>query len=203
MVLPPLILASQSPRRVDLLRELVPEFGIVASHASESEDATLGPRRLCELNAQRKAMLVAERYPQHLILGADTLVFLDQQPLAKPDDLDHARRMLTQLSGRIHEVITGVCLIHQAANRMRLFTETTRVRFRTLPPAAIEDYLARVHVLDKAGAYAAQEHGQLIIDTIEGSFSNVVGLPQESLRAALAQWGQKVAVRNPLPPAAD
>lgn len=196
MVLPPLILASQSPRRVELLRQLVPEFGIVASHATESEDASLGPRRLCELNAQRKAMLVAERYPNHLILGADTLVFLDNEPLAKPVDLDHARRMLGQLSGRVHEVITGVCLLHQAANRLRLFAETTRVRFRNLTPESIDAYLAQVHVLDKAGAYAAQDHGHLILDTIEGSFSNVVGLPQESLRVALAQWGRK----PPAPP---
>ncbi len=197
MVLPPLILASQSPRRVDLLRQLVPEFGIVASHATESEDAAQGTRRLCELNAQRKALLVAERYPNHLILGADTLVFLDETPLAKPADLDDARRMLGLLSGRVHEVITGVCLVHKSANRMRLFAEVTRVKFRPLTAESIEAYLARVHVLDKAGAYAAQEHGNLIVETIEGSFTNVVGLPQESLRVALAQWGQKSPAELP------
>lgn len=194
MMLPPLILASQSPRRVDLLRQVVPEFGIVASFASESEDVTIGSRRLCELNAERKALLVAERYPEHLILGADTLVFLDDRPLAKPADLDEARTMLGRLSGRIHEVITGVCLMHKSANRLRLFSEVTRVKFQVLDPTRIEEYLARVHVLDKAGGYAAQDHGHLILDTVEGSFSNVVGLPIESLRIAFRQWPRKPAV---------
>jgi septum formation protein len=188
MALPPLILASQSPRRIELLRPLVPEFDVIASHAEESEDGSLGPRRLCKLNAQRKALHVAERHPNHLVLGADTLVFLDDQPLAKPADLDEARRMLGRLSGRIHQVITGVCLVHQAARRLQVFAEVTRVRFRTLSPETIEDYLARVHVLDKAGAYAAQDHGHLILESVEGSFTNVVGLPQEALRRALEQW---------------
>lgn len=188
MALPPFILASQSPRRIELLRPLVPEFDVVASHADESEDASLGPRRLCELNAQRKALQVAGRHPDHLVLGADTLVFLDDQPLAKPADLDEARRMLGRLSGRVHEVITGVCLTHLAARRLQVFAEVTRVRFRPLGLEAIEDYLARVHVLDKAGAYAAQDHGHLILESVEGSFTNVVGLPQEALRRALGQW---------------
>ena len=189
MTLPSVILASHSPRRAELLRQLIPDFGVVDSHAHESEDATLGSRRLCELNAKRKALLVAERYPDHLVLGADTLVFLDELPLAKPADLDDARRMLGCLSGRIHEVITGVCLVHKSANRMQVFTDVTRVKFRRLDPASIEAYLARVHVLDKAGAYAAQEHGHIILEAIEGSFTNVVGLPLEALRIALAKWG--------------
>ena len=193
MNLPPLILASQSPRRVELLRQVIPEFGIVASYAAESEDSSLGSRRLCELNAERKALLVAERYPNHLILGADTLVFLDDRPLAKPTDLEDARQMLGRLSGRIHEVITGVCLVHKAANRLRLFAEVTRVKFQALNSSQIDDYLSRVHVLDKAGGYAAQEHGHLILDTVEGSFNNVVGLPIESLRVAFRQWHQKPA----------
>jgi len=196
MNLPPLILASQSPRRVELLRQVIPEFGIVASYAPESEDSSLGSRRLCELNAERKALLVAERYPNHLILGADTLVFLDDRPLAKPTDLEDARQMLGQLSGRIHEVITGVCLVHKAANRLRLFAEVTRVKFQALNSSQIEDYLSRVHVLDKAGGYAAQDHGHLILDTVEGSFNNVVGLPIESLRVAFRQWHQKPATND-------
>lgn len=197
MALPPMILASQSPRRVELLRQLVPNFGIVASHATESEDTALAPRRLCELNAERKALLVAERYPDYLVLGADTLVFLDNLSLGKPVDLDDARKMLGQLSGRVHEVITGVCLVHKAANRLRLFAEVTRVKFRILTPETIEDYLGRVYVLDKAGAYAAQDHGHLILDVVEGSFANVVGLPVEALRIALANWRQKASLAAP------
>ena len=185
---PPLILASESPRRVELLRQVVPQFEVTPSYATELHDSSIGARRLCEVNAQRKAMSVAERYPDHLVLGADTLVFLDGEPLGKPADLAEARAMLGRLAGRVHEVITGVCLVHQRATRVRLLAETTHVKFLPLTAADIEDYLGRVHVLDKAGAYAVQEHGERIVATVEGSFSNVVGLPVEAVRAALAAW---------------
>ena len=186
--LPPVILASQSSRRVDLLRELLPGFRVSPSHATELEDATMGPRLLCEVNAQRKAFPVAERFPGHLVLGADTLVFLDDQPLAKPADLDEARRMLSRLSGRVHQVITGVCLVQLGASRVRRFSEVSYVRFRELTPAIISEYLGRVHVLDKAGAYAIQEEGEMLVETVEGSRTNVIGLPLESLRSALEAW---------------
>ncbi len=188
MKLPPLILASQSPRRVQLLRELVAEFDVAPSYATELHDLTLGPRRLCEVNAERKALSVAERYPDHLVLGADTLVFLDGDGLAKPADLAEAKSMLRRLSGRVHEVVTGVCLVHRAAAKLRLLADTTYVKFRDLSDDDIAEYLRRVHVLDKAGAYAVQEHGELIIERVEGSFSNVVGLPVEAVRRALEQW---------------
>lgn len=188
MTLPPLILASQSPRRVELLRQIVPEFHVAPSFATELHDLSLGTRRLCELNAERKALAVAERYPDHLVLGADTLVFLEGDGLAKPADLAEARAMLRRLSGKVHEVITGVCLVRQSAARMRLLAEVTYVKFRTLTDADITEYLRRVDVLDKAGAYAVQEHGDFIVERIEGSFSNVVGLPLEAVRQTLAAW---------------
>jgi len=186
--LPGLILASASPRRRMLLKEVVSEFSVIDSLATELNDPGLGPRRLCELNAERKAWLVAERYPHHLILGADTLVFLDGDPLGKPADTDEARRMLARLSGRTHQVITGVCLIHRAGSRLHLFSEATYVRFRPLEPADINAYLERVAVLDKAGAYAIQEHGSMLVESVEGSLSNVIGLPVEAVRQALKMW---------------
>jgi septum formation protein len=185
---PPVILASVSPRRSELLRQLIPEFGIVASNAHELLDASLGVSRLVETNAQRKAFLVAERYPDHLILAADTLVWLDGEPLAKPDNLEEAKAMLRRLSGRVHEVVTGVCLAHWQPARVRLFSDTTRVKFRDLDPALIDTYVAQVHTLDKAGGYAIQEHGDIIVERIEGSWSNVVGLPLEAVRSALEEW---------------
>jgi septum formation protein len=197
MTLPPLILASESPRRVELLRQIVPEFGVVASNAHELHDRSLGVRRLCEINAERKALLVAERYPGHLILGADTLVWLDGEPLAKPADLSEARTMLARLSGRVHEVVTGVCLVRRQASRLQVFSETTRVRFREISEATIGDYLRRVHTLDKAGGYAVQEHGDLIVEQIEGSLTNVIGLPLEALRRALEGWR---AANGEMPP---
>ncbi len=185
---PPVILASGSPRRRLLLREVLADFQVVESNASELEDSHIAPRRLCEMNAERKAWLVAERYPEHLVLGADTLVFLDDHPLGKPSDLDHARRMLARLSGRVHEVVTGIALVHRAGARARVFSEVTRVKFRSLDAGSIEEYLALVPVLDKAGAYAVQEHGSRIVEGVEGSYSNVVGLPVDAVRAALANW---------------
>jgi septum formation protein len=186
--LPPVVLASKSPRRVELLRGIVPGFHAVPSDAVELEDGSLGSRRLCELNAQRKAMAVSERFGDHLVIGADTLVFLDGTPLAKPADLEEARLMLSRLSGRIHEVVTGVCLVLAHSSRLRILSEVSYVKFRPLDDAVITTYLSRVDVLDKAGAYAVQEHGDLIIEQVEGSLSNVIGLPVEAVRAALERW---------------
>lgn len=186
--MPQVILASQSPRRVELLRQILADFAVVASFASESEDMTQGARRLCELNAERKAMLVAERHPEHLVIGADTLVFLDGEQLGKPVDLDMARNHLRRLSGRVHEVITGVCLYQRAGNRLHLFSEVTHVRFLPVGPTEIDDYLERVQVSDKAGAYAIQEEGHRLVERVEGSMSNVIGLPVEALRAAFRRW---------------
>ena len=186
--LPPIVLASQSSRRIQLLQDLVTNFQVVPSAADELEDGSLGPRRLCEINAQRKALVISKRFPEHLVIGADTLVFLDQEPLSKPPTLAAARIMLERLSGKTHEVITGVCLIHSAMSRLQVFSDATRVRFRTLSAADIEDYLALVPVLDKAGAYALQEEGHRLVEQVEGSRSNVIGLPLEALRQALERW---------------
>jgi len=186
--LPPVVLASQSPRRVSLLRELVPEFRVNPSDATELHDTKMGIRRLCEVNAELKAFPVARQFPDHLVIAADTLVFLDDQALGKPADLDEARSMLRRLSGRIHEVITGVCLVQASVRRMRRFSDTTHVRFRVLEETDIAGYLERVHVLDKAGAYALQEEGHRIVDVVEGSRANVIGLPVESLRRELESW---------------
>jgi septum formation protein len=188
LTLPPFILASGSPRRVELLRQLIPEFGVVRSDAHELHDASLGVRRLCEVNAERKALQVSGRYPEHLVLGADTLVWLDGEPIGKPADAHEAKVLLEKLSGRVHEVVTGVCLVHESGRRMRLFSESTRVKFRGLGEDVVTEYLSKVDTLDKAGGYAIQEHGDLIVEQIEGSMSNVIGLPLEPLRNAREQW---------------
>ena len=188
MKLPPLILASASPRRAELLRQLQPEFQIVPSDAEEIFDAHLSPQELCQMNAHRKARAVAKRIPDALVLGADTLVFLDGEIMGKPGDLADARRMLAQLQGRTHQVVTGVSLIHLRGHRARLFAASTDVTFRPLTAAQIGNYLSRMNPLDKAGAYAIQEHGDLIVSEISGSYSNVVGLPVERVGAELAAW---------------
>ena len=113
--------------------------------------------------------------------------------MGKPETLDMAREFLRRLSGRVHEVVTGVCLFQREMSRMHLFSEVTRVRFLQLSDAVIEDYLAQVHVLDKAGAYAIQEQGHLLVEQVEGSLSNVIGLPVEALRLALRKWSPDLA----------
>jgi septum formation protein len=188
MNFPQLILASVSPRRSELLEQLGVRFTAVPSRTAEQHPEHLTGRELALLNAHRKARAVAKRHPDQLVLGADTVVCLGAQVFGKPEDLESARAMLADLQGRAHQVTTGVCLVHLREHRERLFAETTEVRFRSLNPSAIAHYLERVNPLDKAGAYGIQEHGELIIEEIAGSYSNVVGLPLERLEAELANW---------------
>ena len=148
----------------------------------------LSPLELCQLNAHRKARAVAKKNPDAVVLGADTLVFMDNEILGKPRNLADARRMLKKLQGRTHQVVTGVSLIHLRAHRESTFAVSTDVLFRSLTDATIEDYLATVNTLDKAGAYAIQQSGEWLVSEISGSFSNVVGLPLERLAVEFGDW---------------
>jgi septum formation protein len=186
--LPPFILASASPRRAELLRQLDLEFQVVPSEAVEIFDEQLSPLEVCQLNAHRKARVIAKKIPDALVLGADTLVFLERDIFGKPRDLADAQRMLARLQGRTHQVVTGVSLIHLRARRERIFAVSTDVTFRPLDEMEIRDYLSKINSLDKAGAYAIQEHGELLVEKISGSYTNVVGLPLEKLRAELSAW---------------
>ena len=188
MNLPPLILASASPRRAELLRQLGVEFTVLPSDAPEVHDDQLTAREISQVNAYRKARVIAKKFPDALVLGADTLVYLDTTLLGKPADLEDADRMLKQLSGRTHEVVTAICLLHLRTHRQRVFFESTAVTFRTLDAVQIRRYLGKVNTLDKAGGYAIQEEGDLIIEKISGSYTNVVGLPVEKLRKELESW---------------
>jgi septum formation protein len=186
--LPPIILASASPRRAELLRQMKLEFEVVPSDAQEVFDDHLSPLELCQLNAHRKARVVAKKIPDALVLGADTLVFLDRKIFGKPADMTEAKTMLQQLQGRAHQVVTGVSLIHLRGHREKMFAVSTDVMFRPLESGQIDEYLAKINPLDKAGAYAIQENGSLIVSEICGSYSNVVGLPVEKVEGELAAW---------------
>lgn len=164
------------------------EFEVLPGHAEEAEHDQLTARELCLLNAYRKARVVAKRQPDHLVIGADTVVYLDTQSLGKPKDVAEARQMLARLSGRTHQVFTGVCLVHLRSHRERLFADMTQVTFRPLSESAIHAYVAAVNTLDKAGAYAIQERGGELVANMVGSYSNVVGLPLECLKTELAAW---------------
>ena len=121
-------------------------------------------------------------------MGVDTLVALRSKTFGKPENIDEARKMLEALQGKTHHVFTGVCLIHLRDHRQRIFCEMTEVTFRSLSRSEIDHYISRVNPLDKAGAYGIQEHGDDIVRTITGSFSNVVGLPLERLHSELAAF---------------
>ena len=189
MTHPLLILASASPRRAELLRELGMSFEVIPADVPEADHEQLTAAELCQINAYRKARVIAKRFPAAVVLGADTLVTLGTTTFAKPTNLADAQRMLWQLQGRTHTVVTGVCLLHLAAHRCRIFAEQTAVTFRQLDAMQIDEYLRRINPLDKAGAYAIQEHGAMIVKSISGSYSNVVGLPVERVQPILESWG--------------
>lgn len=192
MNLPPLVLASASPRRAALLRELNLDFHVVPSEATEVHEEQLTARELALWNAHRKCRVVARRFPDHLVMGADTLVHLDGRIFGKPGDLAEARRMLQQLQSATHEVVTGICLVHALSGREALFSECSQVRFKALTSEQIDAYLSLVNPLDKAGAYAIQERGELLVEHVNGSYSNVVGLPLERVRAELVRWSHSL-----------
>ncbi len=141
-------------------------------------------------------MDVALRFPHAVVVAADTIVALDETVYGKPGSLDDARRMLESLCGRVHEVLTGVCVVHRSGKRKCLFAESTRVKFRPLAEVDLDAYLRDIDTLDKAGAYAAQEDEGRLIEQMEGSMSNVVGLPMERLLAALREHFPEVAVES-------
>lgn len=188
-MVPRFVLASGSPRRRQLLKEAGYEFEIVSPPGEEIAHAWFSIREMTVCNATRKALCVAETSPDAVVLAADTLVTIDGRVIGKPVDIHDAVRILRSLSGRTHEVWTAVFIRHAARRKSRSFQESSRVRFRKLGDRAIRDYLAKVNPLDKAGAYAAQGHGTEIIEWIEGSYSNVVGLPIEETTRALRDFG--------------
>ena len=184
-----LLLGSNSPRRRELLTKAGIEFEIVSPAVQERTDTGLTGSELTTWNALRKGLAVVLAHPHKIVLAADTLVSLDGEVIGKPVDLADAVRILRKLSGRTHQVSTSVFLGHLAHGRPIVLQEITHVRFRQLSAKAIDHYVARVHPLDKAGAYAAQGHGAEIIEEIQGSYTNVVGLPMERTLPALARFG--------------
>ena len=188
-MVPPFVLASGSPRRRQLLQKAGYEFEVISPPDDEVSHGCFTVRELTIWNASRKALRISQEHPEAVVLAADTLVTIDHRVLGKPVDLEDAVRILRLLSGRAHEVWTRVCLRQEARRRTHSFQEISRVHFRQLDDDAIRAYFAKVNPLDKAGAYAAQGHGTEIIERIEGSYTNVVGLPMEETTRALRAFG--------------
>ena len=181
-----IILASSSPRRQELLKQMGVRFRVVITDVEEINEQKGEARSICRRNALAKARTVAMEHPRQTVLGADTLVHLGDVLFGKPSSLPKAKQMLRRLSGKMHQVTTACALVEDV--RKKVFSVTTKVQFRELSDRQINAYLRVVSVLDKAGAYAVQEKGEWIVEAVHGSLTNVVGLPAERLHAELMAW---------------
>ncbi len=184
-----LVLASASPRRQELLSAAGILFTVQPAEIDETPRDGESPRDCAERLAREKALAVSNARPQDSVLGADTVVAVDDIILGKPVDAADAARMLRLLSGRTHQVITGVCLVGRAGRELRTASETTLVTMRNLSDDDIREYVATGEPMDKAGAYAIQGEASRWIPQIDGDYSNVVGLPVKLVCELLRQQG--------------
>ncbi len=172
---PPIILASQSPRRAELLTRIGLAFEVRPADIDESYLGDEMPADHAERLAREKVFAVAEAEPQSLVVGSDTIVIIDNDVLGKPVDSAEAKRMLLRLSGREHEVITAVAVA--LGGKVESAVERVKVRFRSLTADECEEYVATGEPMDKAGAYGIQALGSALVESIEGDYFAVMGLP--------------------------
>jgi len=184
-----LILASNSPRRRDLLCQIGADFSIDPADVDERVLPNEPPEEYAIRVALDKARIAAVRAGAGMVIAADTIVVIDDEILGKPADAKDAERMLSMLSGKVHSVITGLAVMDAATGKTLTRTSTTHVWFHLLAPQEIESYIATGEPLDKAGAYGIQERGALLVDKIEGCYFNVVGLPLSLLGEMLRTFG--------------
>lgn len=188
----PLVLASMSPRRRELMTEGGYEFDVVEPPFEEPDAASphVPPANHVESLAFFKARSVSRQFPNHVILAADTIAYLNGEIIGKPVDRDDARRILEDMSGTTHEVLTGVALYEPRSGRRRITHDVTKLRVRDLSNKEIEAYLNTGEWIGKAGAYGIQDEGDKFVERIEGSFTNVVGLPMELIDKLFREWGE-------------
>jgi len=183
----PLILASASPRRQDLLRRCGVDFTVQSVDIEEltgAGDIALVP----EINARNKALAVAAANPGCWVLGADTMIIFENRAIGKPADMAEAFALLKSFSGRTHEVITGMALLNKEEDIAEVWSCKSEVKFKKLSDAVIKEYLECVPVLDKAGAYAIQDHGELIVERFSGEMENIIGMPLKKLQLLLKKY---------------
>lgn len=183
----PFILASKSPRRAELLRRCLTDFSIVCADTEELTDADI-LENLPQCNALKKAGAVSLIHPEAWVLGADTMIIFDDKAIGKPADMAQAAEFLREFSGKTHKVITGMALLCREENISEVWSETSEVRFKKLSRQVIGEYLDKVPVLDKAGAYAIQEYGSMIVESFTGELENIVGMPLVKLRCLLKKY---------------
>ncbi len=182
-----IVLASRSPRRLELMGRLAEGFSVAPVDVDETRLEGEDGERFAMRLAALKAETAAASLPDAIVVGADTIVEVDGQILGKPASREDAKAMLELLSGRIHLVITGIALVHKASGRELVDRETTAVTFRPLAKEAIEEYLDRNDFRDKAGAYAIQDVGGRFVELVDGDYDNVVGFPVSRVSQMLAE----------------
>ena len=182
------ILASASPRRKELLGYVVPRFEIIPADVDETLPEDIPAEKSAEFLAVKKAEHVSAQYPESVVIGSDTVVIVDGEILGKPLDEEDAYRMLKKLSGKLHTVVTGVCI--SKGEKKKSFSEATRVEFYPLSDEEIRDYIATGDPMDKAGAYGIQGEGCVLIKGIEGDFFTVMGLPAARLKRELSEFSE-------------
>lgn len=187
-----LVLASASPRRRRLLTKHGFDFTVMEPGVTETSPPHLTPGETVLFNARAKADAVSILHPDAVVVGVDTLVSFDGRIYGKPADMDEAWSILRRLNGRAHEVFSGVWMTHRDSGRFRGFIEVTRVHFHHLAEPRLRAYMERIGPLDKAGGYAAQEDRGELIESVEGSFTNVVGLPMERLTKTLQNFAPQL-----------
>ncbi len=189
-----IILASQSPRRQELLAKMGLEFEVHPSDFDEQLDDSRAPQEVAAALALGKAAAVAALFPDALVIGADTIVTINGRQLGKPGSPAQATAMLQQLAGHTHDVTTGIALVCLNKNLQISDTDTTKVVFRPRNDEAIDKYVATGDPLDKAGAYGIQSGAAPLIDHIVGNYETVIGLPTKLLAQHLAEFGVSVEV---------
>lgn len=183
-----IILASKSPRRIELLKKIMKDFEVCPSDVDENNITEKNPVNFAVRAAEEKAKAVGEKFPGAVVIGADTIVVYENKIYGKPKNHNEAREMLKTLSGRAHQVITGIVIYNADTRRKAAGYEVTEVIFKTLTGEEIEKYLLNYEVLDKAGSYAIQDIEDAFIKKINGDYDNVVGLPVEKLNKMLKSF---------------
>jgi len=184
-----IILASQSPRRQELLKQVGLEFEVIPADIDENLLQSVSPIEMVQQLACQKAKFVANGKQKGIIIAADTIVVVDDRVMGKPNTKDDAYQMLSSLSGRVHQVMTGLCVINAEAGKTECGVEQTEVTFRTLSESEIVAYIASGEPFDKAGGYGVQGLGALLVEKINGCYFNVVGLPLSKLFQMLKNQG--------------
>jgi len=171
------ILASKSPRRENILKQIGIDFEIIPSNICEDAELNLGPRKFVQYWSEKKATVISKKNKDKIVIGADTIVYFNGKILGKPKDKEESYKMLNNLSGKTHKVLTGVSIAYEEKNILRTFSQITKVTVRDIPTNDILYYIDNYYTLDKAGSYGIQDWFSIWIKKIDGCYYNVMGLP--------------------------